>query len=227
MVPGLLGYFVVVPLAQDAILRDTLLMETASARDARLEQNNEEHRRWLDSTAPLLGSPTHTYSVTYDTCYDYPTTSPGKWLPNGNELECLLMYADFYELPKENDAVNAAIEACPDDCAAASVMVPEYLNAAGVDDAWSGAALNYEYDNLWATAPGMPSTQTVLDKTIVPARLYLPDPLRGRNIVQETGQAKLDPAKQYLVLIDTRKYYANALGCGVGRPLYCSSPLEH
>ena len=32
--------------------------------------------------------------------------------------------------------------------------------------------------------------------------------------------------KQYVVVPDPNAYYTRALGCAIGRPLFCSSPLD-
>ena len=49
---------------------------------------------------------------------------------------------------------------------------------------------------------------------------------RRRRRREGTSATALDPRKQYVVVPDAKAYCTKVLGCAIGRPLFCSSPLD-
>ena len=227
---GLLGLLVVAPLVQIAVLRIEVATESASARASALPSADAAHNQWLPGVAAGLDlAPSPTYSATYDVCFVDHTD--GGWFPVSYNQNCGLHYVDFYELPKNNAAVKAAIKDARSSTtigphSSGMVFVPDYLQAAGKRKADTSGLPN----TVWATLPGTSDARAATDEWMITdsqvTSYAAHDAFVGRTMLGEHGQAALDPAKQYLVVPDAHPYYAKVLGCSlVGQPLFCSSPF--
>lgn len=106
-VVGPLGYLVVAPRVQAAVLRAQLPAETAAARESALPTADASHAQWLKSVSAVLGLRRGAvYSVTYDVCY---VDSDGEF-PESYNKKCLLRYRDFFQQLATNDVIDAAIQ---------------------------------------------------------------------------------------------------------------------
>jgi hypothetical protein len=107
------------------------------------------------------------------------------------------------------------------------VFVPDYL--AGADRPFKDLPDDTP-DTLWATMPGTPDARAATDEWMVTFSGIVAyaehDAFAGRKLLGETGETALDPHKQYLVVPDANAYYTKVLGCAIGRPLFCTSPLD-
>jgi hypothetical protein len=229
VVASLLGYFVVAAPVQGAVLRAQVAWEAPIARDAALPAANGAHAAWLKGVSATLGlrhGPV--YSATYDVCFvDH---DDGGWFALSYSQKCQLSYVDFYALSKRNGAVETAIEEARAEKygthSSGMVFVQGYLTGADLpfEDLPDGTP-----DTLWATMPGTRDARAATDVWMVTfSRIvgYAEDEaFAGRKLLGETGRTALDPHKQYVVVPDAREYYTKVLGCAIGRPLFCTSPL--
>lgn len=227
---GLLGLLVVVPLGQIAVLRIEVATESASAKASAVPTADAAHTQWLPQVAAGLGlSASPVYSATYDVCFvDH---EDGGWFPVSYNQKCGLHYVDFYELPRHNAAVSAAIKDAKSSTtigphSSGMVFVPDYLQAAGKRKADTSGLP----DTVWATLPGASDAHAATDEWMVTASQVTSyaahDAFLGRTMLSEHGRTALDPTRLYLVIPDAHPYYAKVLGCSlIGQPLFCSSPL--
>jgi hypothetical protein len=226
VVVGLLGYFVIGPPVQRAVLKAELASEVPAARAAALPSAAAAHATWLKRVSTALGlSRPAVYSATYNVCY---IDSDGEFAERYNQ-KCLLAYVDFYELPSQNDAVDASIRDAKSSQigphSSGAVWVPDYLGNAGREDVDPSTLP----DTIWATLPGTSDARSATDEWMIASSIVAyaaHDGFRGRTLLQERGQTTLDPTKQYLVVPDAHPYYTKVLGCAVGRLLFCYSPLD-
>lgn len=222
---GLLGYFLLGPPVQTAILRAQLSTEIPASRTAAVTPADTAHAAWLEQVSAALGMSRPVYSASYDVCYE---DSDGELAENYN-LKCQVSYVDFYVLPARNGAVETAIEEARTSQfgpqSSAMVFVPNFL----VDQNGNEAELPEDLpDTIWASMPGTSDARAASDQwTIafsVPA-YAAHDAFQARTLLSEHGQTALDPTRQYIVITDARPYFAKALGCAIGLHLFCTSPL--
>lgn len=227
LVVGLLGYFGA-PVVQTAVLRAQLGSETAAALASARPAADTAHVEWLARVVPVLGlGPDPAYSASYDVCYvDH---SDGGWVALNYNQKCQLSYVDFFELPARNVAVDAAIaearSAASSPATSAVVFVDDYLKAAG--RATDGAPDDMPF-SVSATLPGASDARAATDEWMVTQDVVAyaaADAFTDRKLLGEAGQRLLDPARQYLVVHEARGYYERDIGCAVGRPVFCWSPL--
>lgn len=222
-----LGYFVVAPAVQTAYLRASLATETSAALAASRASADAAHADWLPRTAATLGlGPETVYSATYDLCYvDH---NDGGWFPVNYNQKCSVAHVDFYALPAHNDAVDAAIKDAGSTYGSrtsGTVFTDEYLEAAGRQS----HALPEDLPlTLQAILPGAADARAATDSWMVAADVVayaVEDAVSHRRLLAETGRQQLDPHKQYLVVSQSHEYYTRDIGCAIGRPVFCSSPL--
>lgn len=226
VVVGLLGYFVIGPPVQRAVLKAELASEVPAARAAALPSAAAAHATWLERVSTSLGlSRPAVYSASYNVCY---IDSDGEFAERYNQ-KCLLAYVDFYELPSQNDAVDAAIRDAKSSQigphSSGAVWVPDYLGNAGREDVDPSTLP----DTIWATLPRTSNARSATDEWMIASSIVAyaaHDGFLGRTLLQEHGQTTLDPTKQYLVIPDAHPYYTKVLGCALGRLLFCYSPLD-
>lgn len=226
VVVGLLGYFVVGPPVQTAVLKAELSSEVPAARAAALPSAATAHAKWLKRVSAALGlSRAAVYSATYNVCY---VDSDGEFAERYNQ-KCLLAYVDFYELPTKNDAVDVAIKDARSSRigphSSGAVWVPDYLGNAGREKVDPSSLP----DTIWATLPGTSDARAATDEWMITPSIVAyaaHDGFLGRTLLDEKGQTRLDPTNQYLVVPDAHPYYTKVLGCAIGLRLFCFSPLE-
>ena len=227
-VAGLGVYFGVIPMVQPAILRSTLAAEAADALQMGEPAADTVHATWLVGAAKALGM-RHgpVYSASYDVCYDdhdFAGMFPASW-----NRKCLISYVDFYQVPGRNGAVETAIEEAKSD-----EIGPHSSGAVFIDDYLTGADMPTEGVpddlpiNLWATLPGTSDALAATDEWMVADSVIAfaaHDAFLGRTLLTETGNRQLNPAKQYVAVPHAHIYYQKVVGCAIGRPLFCYSPL--
>lgn len=226
---GILGYFVAAPLVQAVVLRDQLAAEAAGALKTARPSADAAHAQWLKAVSPALGlRPKAVYAATYDMCYvDH---DDGGWVALSYNQKCQLAYVDFFELPAPNAAVDEALREAESSSSgpqtSAAVFVGDYLKAAGRRADRVPTDMPF---TISATLPGASDAPAAVDEWMLTGSDVVAyaaaDAFAGRELLSETGQARLDPAKQYLVVSDSRPYYEKDIGCAIGRPVFCSSPL--
>lgn len=223
---GLLGYFVVAPAVQTAILRTQLASETTAALAASRVSADAAHATWIGRVAPALGlGPDAVYSATYDVCYVDHTD--GGWLALNYNQNCRLAYVDFYALPAQNDAVDAAIRDASSTYGtgtSGTVYTDDYLGAAGLETKDRPKDLPF---TLQATLPGATDARAATDSWMVAdvVAYAVDDAFTHRRLLTDTGRQQLDPHQRFLVVSQWREYYHRDIGCAIGRPVFCSSPL--
>ncbi len=225
---GLVGYFMIAPLVQAAVLRVQLAGETASARASALPEADAAHAQWLPKVSGALGlTSAPVYSATYDVCWTDHTD--GGWIPQNYNRNCHLAYVDFYTLPKQNDAVDAAIADAGTEYGTQTsgfVLMNDYLEGAGLGKENLPEDMPLE---IWATLPGTSDARAATDSWTVAfdgvVAYAQTEAYDGRELLTESGRTALDPAQGYLVVADARSYYSRDIGCAIGRPVFCSSPL--
>ena len=225
VVVGLVGYFVIGPPVQTAVLKAELAREIPVARAAALPSSSAAHGTWIKRVSAALGlSRAAVYSATYNVCY---VDSDGEFAERYNQ-KCLLAYVDFYQLPAKNDEVSRAIKDAKSSKmvphSSGAVWVPDYLGNAGREKVDPSNLP----DTIWATLPGTSDARSATDEWMITPSIVAyaaHDGFLGRTLLQEQGTTTLDPTKQYLVVPDAHPYYTKILGCAVGRVLFCYSPL--
>ena len=212
------------PVIQKSILQSTVPKEIQSAFEENHTSYTSDHQHWRSETSTVLGLGEPTYSVAYDLCY--LAHNDAGWMVHEYTMNCLLSYVDVYELPAQNDIVDAAVNrAIAELRIKATIWVRDYLRAADLpvpdirDDTVPAI--------MWASLPGTTDVSALIDAEVVADLVVLyamHDAFDARHRIAETGTTTLDSAKQYLIVGDTRPYYYRSLGCKLGR-IFCASPL--
>ena len=227
-VVGLLVYFGIIPAVQPAILGATLPTEALNARQLAQPSADLAHATWLTGVSKALGlNKAPVYSASYDVCYedhDFAGMFASSW-----NRKCQISYVDFYQVPGRNGAVETAIKEAQSDAigphSSGMVFIDGYLT--GADMPTEGVPADLPM-TLWATLPGTSDALEATDEWMVADSVVAyaaHDAFLGRRLLAETGNPQLNPAKQYVVVPHAHIYFTKVLGCAIGRPLFCSSPL--
>ena len=227
-VVGLLVYFGIIPAVQPAILGATLPTEALNARQLAQPSADLAHATWLTGVSKALGlNKASVYSASYDVCYedhDFAGMFASSW-----NRKCQISYVDFYQVPGRNGAVETAIKEAQSDAigphSGGMVFIDGYLT--GADMPTEGVPADLPM-TLWATLPGTSDALEATDEWMVADSVVAyaaHDAFLGRRLLAETGNPQLNPAKQYVVVPHAHIYFTKVLGCAIGRPLFCSSPL--
>ena len=214
-------FVLVGPMIQKAVLQATIPKEIQSAFEENSTSYTTEHQHWRNKAALALGLGVPTYSVAYDLCYLSHNVGGRVY---EYTMNCLLSYVDVYELPTQNDTVDAEVNrALAQLDTKATIWVRDYLETAGLP------VLDIDDDTvpkiMWASIPNTTNVSMLLDAQVVAYSAFpQQEAFDARHLIAETGTTSLDSAKQYLVVGDSRPYYYRALRCQVGH-IFCHSPL--
>lgn len=212
LVAAALGYFVVAPAVQRAILPGQLDREAGRAYAQISAGADADRQRATAQIAGVLGRQP-VYSAVYDLCYT--DHRDGGWIVLSYVHHCSVAYVDFFEVA-DGDRLQPPQDRRGRFWRLSGTDYPAALGAAAGD-------LPLYLGQHLAGDPGELIDAALLVRNVV--AYASSDAFDQRKLIRQTEGVTLDPQRTYLVLTQQQDYFRKDIGCAYGTVLFCESPL--